>query len=276
MSTEPLVQGFRTLSLPARPLAVRIAECLAAVLLITAVAGPGWFGLGWSLLICGVLSPARSTVTGAVVLFLCGLSALIGPTSASWGLLASAGVLMTVDGETTASRLIPGAVLPAALLAGDLTGLQAAAVAVVVSGFLSGRMHRILLCAAGLLAGVFLFGPPRPSAEIRDYPEHVSQRYVLFDWHDDVSINLGKPSVVFHAFGPWGEPFPMTVEADIPEDGSMIAFIIQGDTLVPLQTGTSELVLPYSPKPIELHLQGEWRPFSAAEVAVTWMGGATE
>ena len=277
MNTESLFpRTVRDLAGRARALTVRGIECFAVVLLVTVVAGPGWFSLGWSLLACSVLWPAKNTATGVVAQGLCGLSILIGPTSASWSLMVSAGVLLTLDGSTRSSRLIPGMVLPVALLAGAISGLQAAAIIVIVSGFISRRTHRMLLCGAGLLAGLILFGPPRPSVQLSDYPEHVSQRFLLFDWHDDVSINMGKPTLVFHAFGSWGEPFPMTVETDIPPDGSMEAFVIQGDTLVPLQPGTSELLLQYSPKPLELHLQGEWRPFTTAEVTVTWMGEATE
>jgi hypothetical protein len=261
-----LPTGFR------RVLAGRYAPCTGVALLFGAAYGASWFTLGWVLLACGVLGfPARGAARLPAAL-MCGLAALLGPQPAAWTVLTVAALLLSMEGEGFLSRLVPAAAVPAALLGGCVSGLEAAAAAAVLSALLPWRSLRWILCIGGVLAGVLVLGPPLPSARVPLYPEHVVDRFPLYDWHDPVTFDLGSPEVVLNPQGSPPAPLSVIASADLPTDGSINAWIRMGDTILQVDSGKGIFELPGgSLEPLEFRMEGRWRPFRSAQVMITWI-----
>jgi hypothetical protein len=261
-----LPTGFR------KVLTGRSASCIGAVLLVGAAFGFTWFSLGGILLACGILGFQTREGVRVPAALMCGLAALLGPQPAAWTVLTAAALLLSMEGEGFLSRLVPAAAVPVALLDGSVSGLQAAAAASILSAVLPDRRLRWVLGFGGVLSGVLVLGPPLPSVSVPFYPEHVVDRFPLYDWHDPVAVDLGCPLVILNPQGSPPSPLSVIANADLPTDGSIDAWIRMGDTILQVDSGKGIFELPgESPDPLEFRLEGSWSPFLNSQVMITWI-----
>jgi hypothetical protein len=274
--TPPVSGGFGSFRPGvSKALSRRPVICTASAAFAFAAYGPCWFTLGWILLACGLLgfpTPVGSRLPAALLL---GLSALLGPGPAAWAVMTAAALLLAVEGGSSLSRLTPAAVIPAALLDGGVLMLEAAAAAAVLAAVLPRRSLRRIVAFGGVLAGVLVLGPPSPSVRVPVFPEHMAYRFPLFDWHDPAAVDLGCPEVAFVPPGAPSAPVFVSMQAELPSDGSITALIRMGDDVQEVGDGESLFRLDGGSERLELSLNGTWRPFPTARVTITRIGGVT-
>lgn len=265
-----LPEGFR------RRASGRPVPCAAAVLLAWAAAGTSWFTLGWSLAACGILGSRRSGGLRTVEILLLGLAGFLGPEGAGWTVLVAAGLLAAMEEEGLLARLLPAAAVPVAAIAGVVSGLVPAAAAAILAAFLPVRLLRRTLAFGVLLAGMLWMGPPLPSERIPIFPEHVADRFPLYDWHDLPQVHAGSPELALIPPGAPSSSLFVTLRADYPSGGDMYAWIRMGDVVVQIDSGKYLLEFPGGSEPIRMGIEGSWHPFLQARMRITQISGETQ
>lgn len=243
---------------------------LALSVVIMLLRGPSFFTLAWSTFACSLSCSRRSSMTGGLSWFLAGIAAFIGSSPGGMVCLAAACILEINLRDDIRQRAVPFLALLLVAADGSLTGMTSLLLGCAIAMVFDGKRLRYAICAAWILAGIIIQGPPS-AVSTEDWPVvRFARRWQAYDWHDTLLVDRSQPRVNVYCPSRPGGTVKLNVTSHFSSGNPQGGWIQQGSDYHSLVTGTDTVTLK-GRESFSVVLPGEWRPFSPDEIGIRWI-----